>query len=162
VPPGWDFWVTRKGGEGKYYGYKTVEMTGAAGPGVVVIYGGDPAAYSTDVYARKALQFVDRSLAAGAPFLLFFAPHAPHAPHTPGLRHANLLPGLAAPKPASFNEADVGDKPAYVRAKPALTPAEVAGTDRHYRDRARSLLAVDEAVRAIFDRVQAAGQLGNT
>jgi arylsulfatase A-like enzyme len=66
------------------------------------------------------------------------------------------------PRTASFNEADVSDKPAWVQAKPLLTDAEIADIDNLYRKRLQALQAVDEMVKAIVETLQAKGQLANT
>lgn len=155
VPPGWDYWAGKRGGE-LYYDYTLNEN------GATVSYGAEPGDYSTDVYKAKALTFIEAALAAEEPFFLWFSPSAPHAPHTPAQRHAGLYPGLTAPKPGNFNEADVGDKPAYVRAQPPLTASQVRGVDANYRKRVQSLRAVDEALRAFVAELDEAGQLPNT
>ena len=59
----------------------------------------------------------------------------------------------------SFDEADVSDKPAYIRALPRFDPANV---DAKYRQRARSLQAVDDALKAITDALAAGGRLAST
>jgi len=68
---------------------------------------------------------------------------------------------MASRRP-SFNEADVGDKPGWVRSKPPLTPDQIAQIDELYRKRLRSMLAVDEMLDAIVGALQATGRLENT
>jgi arylsulfatase A-like enzyme len=128
VPPGWDYWIAKRGG-GLYYDYTLSENS------TPVSYGHDPEDYSTDLYKTKALGFLKGALADRVPFLLWFSPSSPHAPHTPAPRHVGLFPNLKAPKPASFNEADLSDKPGYVRAQPRLTASQIASLDEDYRMR---------------------------
>ena len=155
-PPGWDYWAIRLDDGGitmdLQFDYRLAEN------GRAVSYGNATTDYSTDVYARKAAEFI-RSTPAGTPLLLEVAVHAPHKPTTPAPRHANSLSTIKAPRPPSFNEADVSDKPAYVREE-----GLVSGTtmDNQHRQRARSMLAVDEAVKKIVDALSATGRLGNT
>lgn len=62
----------------------------------------------------------------------------------------------------SINEHDVRDKPRYVRSKAPLTPEELKAIRLDYRERVRSLLAVDEMVRDLVIKLKNAGELDNT
>jgi arylsulfatase A-like enzyme len=156
VPPGWDYWV------GRFPPGPTVEDYRLNEDGRVVAYGKGAENHPGDVYAAKALGFVRRALADGAPFFLELSVHAPHAPATPAPRHAGMFAGLRAPRPPSFDEPDVGDKPAFIRALAPLSAERVAEIDELYRNRARSLQAVDEAVAAIVGALEEAGRLYET
>ena len=158
IPPGWDNWQVRYAGtpyDGQY-NYKMNEN------GALTSYGSSASEYSTDVYRNKAVAFVNDALARGTPFFLYLGLHAPHSPFVPAPRHAALFPSVQAPRPASFNEADVSDKPSYVRNRPLLTPTQIATLDSSYRNRVRMLQSADEAVKAIIDTLSAAGQYQNT
>ena len=160
VPPGWDRWfvMTSPGyGAAKgYFGY------GVDDQGTVRRYGASPADYSTDVLGAEALGFVRQALADGVPFFAELALHAPHVPSAPAPRDADALAGAAAPRGPAFDEADVSDKPAYVRGRRPLDALARAGIDRRYRDMARSLLAVDRAVAALVKALADAGALRST
>jgi N-acetylglucosamine-6-sulfatase len=163
VPPGWDDWHSTYEGSTTYFNYALNEN------GAVVPYGAAEDDYITDVLSRKAIQFL-----AGAeanddqPFFLVFAPTAPHAgaaqngPPTPAPRHRGSFAGVTAPRPPSFNEADVSDKPPAIRNLPLLTAAQVAAIDQEYQARLESLQAVDEAVERIVDTLDALGELEDT
>jgi arylsulfatase A-like enzyme len=69
---------------------------------------------------------------------------------------------VQAPRVPSFDEADVGDKPTWVQALPALTDEQIALLDDRYQRRLRSLLAVDEMVSSLVETLAAAGSLDNT
>ena len=71
-------------------------------------------------------------------------------------------PTLAPYRPPSFNEADVSDKPAYIRAIPPLTSSQIAREDLIRRKQFRTLLAVDDAVERSWMRSTATGRLSNT
>lgn len=148
IPPGWTDWHAYAGG---YFNYNLNEN------GRVRNYGSAPENYSTDVLRDRATAFVKRN---AKPFFLWFAPFAPHSPQTPAPRHAGLCDGLTFPRPPSFNEADVTDKPAWLQATPLMSEATIAALDKANRDRACSLLAVDEAVGAILDSL--GSRLNNT
>ncbi len=66
------------------------------------------------------------------------------------------------PKPPSFNEADVSDKPAKIRNQPRLSANQITDTQRKYRCELESLLSVDEGVKKIVDALSARGELANT
>jgi len=147
VPAGWDRWVAFR--DAAYYDYTLVA------DGVDVAYGSEPSAYSTDVLATYLLDFIDEH--AAEPFFALLAPSTPHLPATPAPRHVGAYAGLAPWMPPSWNEADVSDKPGYVR---------LFGTDgsaEAFRiSQLESLLAVDEAIAAILDRLEARGIVDDT
>jgi arylsulfatase A-like enzyme len=156
VPPGWDYWLGRLPPDRDAYGYEVNES------GQTIRYGYDASDYVTDVYAGKALGFVRQALSDGVPFFLALAVHAPHDPSTPAPRHAALFPDLMAPRPPSLDEDDVSDKPSYIRDLSPLSAGRIASVDRDYRNRVRSLQAVDEAVKALVGLLDEAGQLART
>jgi arylsulfatase A-like enzyme len=153
VPPGWDEWagVINEG----YVSFVLNEN------GEPVRYD-DPGLYSTDVFADMAAAFVTRAAATGGPFFLLLAPRAPHKPAVPAERHAARTAGFSAPRLPSFNEADVADKPAWVRETPPLSAADIAAIDAEHAPRQGTLLAVDELVADLVDALRAAGALENT
>jgi N-acetylglucosamine-6-sulfatase len=116
VPPGWTDWtVAGNGYQGFGYGLaRTVR---------VVRHGWRAQDYLTNVLAREGLGFLDASVAAGAPFMLNVWTFAPHSPAIPAPRDAHRFAGLTAPRDASFDEADMLDKPAWLRGHRALTDA---------------------------------------
>ncbi len=157
IPPGWNEWYSAM--KGNAYGEYDYTLNENGKP---VAYGHSPADYGTDVYVGKALDFITRSAAAQQPFFVYLAPYAPHAPYVPAPRHADLFPGAQAPRTPNYNEADVSDKPAYIRERALLTPKLQSLIDQDYRKRLQSLQAVDEGIAAIVDKLQATGQLANT
>ena len=124
--------------------------------------GFSPAALAAARTWTRRSAFVARSAAAGQPFFLYVAPFAPHAPATPAPRHAEAFPDPAAPRVPSFGEADVGDKPAWVRDQVEIGPDEAALIDAHHGLRMRSLLAVDDLVATVMDALSASGALEDT
>jgi arylsulfatase A-like enzyme len=142
VPPGWDHWCVFK--SYGLYDYSLVEN------GVVTHWGSDEASYSTDVLRDKALAFLDDAASRGEPFFLLYTPISPHTPVLPAPRHETLFEGLAPFRPPSFNEPDVSDKPAHVRAKGAISEA---GIDAVRLGQVRMLRSIDDAVAAFSQRV---------
>jgi N-acetylglucosamine-6-sulfatase len=156
VPPGWDYWVGRLPLDWEFYGYEVNEN------GQAVRYGYEASDYVTDVYVGKALSFVRQAVSDGMPFFLALGMNAPHHPSIPAPRHAALFPDRTAPRPPSFDETDVSDKPSFIRALSPLSPERIAGIDRDYWNRVRSLQAVDEAVQALVDLLDETGELART
>jgi N-acetylglucosamine-6-sulfatase len=151
VPPGWDRWAAFKGGGG-YYNYQLREDD------VIVSYGSTEADYSTDVFATKVIDFI-KGVPANEPFFVHFSPYAAHGPAIAANRHLNQFSTTTFERPPSFNEADVSDKPAWVR---NLTIKKASTIDTFRRKQLRTLLAVDEAVANIVDTLESTGRLNNT
>ena len=150
VPPGWHRWVGYAGG---FFGYRlNVD-------GVVVPFGYGPYDYSTDVFTREAISFVE---ASPGPFFLLYAPYAPHGPATPAPRHLDAFADLAPWRPRSHNERNVADKPRWLRARAPLTQDEVASLDDFRRRQLASILAVDDGVGALVAELRRSGRLANT
>jgi N-acetylglucosamine-6-sulfatase len=154
VPPGWRRWYATT--SLKYFDYDLVEN------GRLVHYGSDPSDYLTDVLTDKAREFVRESAERRTPFFLYLNPRAPHGPTTPAPRHAGLFEGVKIPRTASFNEEDVRDKPTYVRQSRELSRDEIRQLDAQYRDRLRTLQAVDEMVLKLVRTLKDTGTLGTT
>lgn len=157
VPPGWTDWASAIAGNAySEYNYALNEH------GARVPYGAGDGDYGTDVYARKAAAFVRKAATDATPFFVYLAVYAPHAPATPAPRHAALFPNARAPRTPSFDEADVSDKPDYIRNRPRIGPLRQDIIDQLYRKRLQSLQAVDDAVAALVDTLKATGQLART
>jgi N-acetylglucosamine-6-sulfatase len=148
VPPGWDEWagVTREpylnlqiNENGRLAGYKE--------------------RYATDVLAAEVMTFVAETT---QPFFLYFAPRAPHEPAQFAPRHATAFADVSAPRPPSFNEADISDKPAWMQEIPELTEQQIREVDAYYVARLRTLLAVDEMVASLLNTLRTSGMLEHT
>jgi N-acetylglucosamine-6-sulfatase len=87
---------------------------------------------------------------------------APHAPATPAPRHADALAEASLPKPPSFDEADVSDKPDWIRDNPPLSPQQSSYMEDLYRKRLQSMLAVDEMIGQLVSALEESGELENT
>jgi len=145
VPPGWSDWHAT--GPIRHNNFV------ASDNGVATTWSG----YQADYVAERTSTFL-RSSAGLTPFFAYVNPIAPHFPYRPAARHANA-PVTVPPLPPSFNEADVSDKPAWVRALPPVD-ATTARTDQ--RQRYRMLLAVDEMVQRIVSDLTVTNELAST
>jgi arylsulfatase A-like enzyme len=170
IPPGWSDWHgIVDPSTYRMWGY-TINDNGA-----LTTYGEfddeDPALYQTDVLRGKAVEAIQAAAGDGRPFFMTFWTLAPHREVTtladqggprPAPRHAGTFSDLAMPRPPSFNEKDMSDKPLYMRLKPSLDAAAIAEIEQRYRNELESLLAVDEAVAAIVDTLSSEGVLDDT
>ena len=154
VPPGWTDWRTAGNAYGEF-NYNLNEN------GALVHYGATPRDYLTDVLATKGSAFINQAAAANRPFVLELATFAPHAPYTPAPRDANKFPGLRAPRPPSFNRANVNPPP-WLRGHKALPAEQIAGIDAAFRKRAQSVQAVDALIGKIEATLRARGIAQNT
>jgi len=93
---------------------------------------------------------------------MYFTPYAPHEPAIPAPRHETAFSDLAAWRPASYNEADVSDKPAWGRTGRLWGETKQAKVDAFRLSQLRSLPAVDEAVARIVAALERTGRLSNT
>ncbi len=168
VPPGWNEWYAISGGV-DYYDYQVNEN------GALASYGDDPRDYVDDVTTDRADEFIQRIGPGSAPFFLYVAYKAPHkggphptgsrcagGPPEPPRRHFGEFADAPLPKPPSFNEANVSDKPQFVQDLPPLTQEQVAGERTLYQCELESLQGVDDGVHSIVRTLSDVGELKNT
>ena len=155
IPPGWSEWDVAGNGYSEF-DYNLNQN------GKVVHYGSRPGAYLTDVLARSGSAFIHRASRARQPFFLEIATFAPHTPYTPAPRYAEDFPGLQAPRTPAFNEADVSDKPSWLRDHPLLDSTQISEIDAAYRKRAQAVEAVDDLIGKLEARLRRDGMADNT
>jgi N-acetylglucosamine-6-sulfatase len=144
VPPGWDRWFAINGRS--YYDYH------AAVDGTHTRYfGSRPTDYSTRVLRDHAVAFINRASISGEPFFLYFAPAAPHAPAIADPRDVGRFDADVGSyvQPPSVPEADVSDKPAYIRATRWSQSIQVRRDAFHARQLA-AIYGVDRAIGTIW------------
>jgi len=158
VPRGWDEWYARLGptNEYDYYDYHLIEN------GHAVHYGTAERDYYTDVLSRKARAYVSRRAPKAQPFFVYLSVGAPHGPVTSAKRHRDMFSNVPLPRPPSFNEKDISDKPSGVRNKKRLDGEDIRELAVWYRNRLRTLQAVDEMVAGLVSELRQQGELDNT
>jgi arylsulfatase A-like enzyme len=166
IPPGWNDW---NAGLTLSYFNHTMNRNGK-----VVRYGSRPEDYQSDVYTRIAVQSIAAAPASKPLFmwLSYFAPHygGPREAGDPvdlkstvaAPRHRDKFPNVQLPRDPSFNEADLSDKPASIRARPPLGETNTAEMTQTYRKRLQSLLSVDEGVAKVIAALKRSGRLDDT
>ncbi|RWA07748.1 hypothetical protein EKO27_g7357 [Xylaria grammica] len=146
--------------------------------------------YSTDVMAEKAYGFLDDAVRhlGNKPFFLTVAPIGPHSnviikdaspgedrsaqfgEPIPAERHRHLFEDVKVPRTENFNPDHVGvpDTPMlssganWLLGLPQQNQSNIDYNDHFYRQRLRSLQAVDELVDGLITRLEEYGILDNT
>jgi arylsulfatase A-like enzyme len=165
VPPGWSHWFVPVGTSWDDYSNQTINVNGA------LRFFSD---YQADLYTDHAVTLIE-SQPAQQPFFMYLAFSAPHTgtpaeaddptlfrTPSPAPRHRNAFAGLEPPKPPSYNEANVRDKPQDVFERPRLTAAEQAAIRENWQQELESLKSVDESLARLVDALERTGQLENT
>jgi arylsulfatase A-like enzyme len=129
-----------------------------------------PAGHTSDYVAHRTVDLINRFSRQRRPFFIWASQVAPHmmwgkhamVPPIPPPRHRGLFASAVAPSlvKASFREADVSDKPAYVRDSTENLTED--GINEWYRRRMQSLQAVDEGVASAVTALRRRGELDNT
>ena len=165
VPPGWDFWRATVGAATYcMYNYRVSEN------GTQRRFGDSPQDYQTDVLARYADEFI-RTVDT-RPFFLNVAVVAPHnelctgktpdSPYgqiRPAPRHLDT-PSVSMPAGAldSFSEADMSDKPLWMR---SLLVQDLTEHTQLFNQKMASLRAADDLVGTLFRAAKDAGKARN-
>ncbi|MEP7158095.1 MAG: sulfatase-like hydrolase/transferase [Chloroflexota bacterium] len=162
TPPGWDYVAVKD--DGPYFDYPVWVN------GVRQWHGHLPSDYSVDVMANESMSFFT-SAPAAQPLFAYLTPNATHGGWDENHVKNGKMP-VAAPrfrgdprcaaipkwKPASYNEADVSDKPPYIRNLPLLESLD--GWD--VTPACEALLAVDEWLGRVRAALNTQGRLANT
>ncbi len=159
VAPGWDDWRVvmsdREASNDRY----TLNENGA-----LTMYAASNNGYQADILSDRMQSFLSAAEANDSqPFFAFLSLGAPHTPTEPAARHLSAFPGAQAPRGPSFNEADISDKPRWLRDQsPLMNAATIAEIDTDYRGSLQALLAVEDAVAALFQTLDQLGESSNT
>lgn len=158
VPVGWDEWY---GWMGNFYDPNQRQTYRINENGVETRY---PTSnhHDTDILAAKSTDFVSRASEGSEPFFLYLSVNAPHDPPSVAGRHARAFSNVRLPKPPSYNEKDVSDKPRYIRKLKPLSKGSYRGQVSYYRQWLRSMLSVQDALRSLISELEAKGELDNT
>ena len=172
IPPGWtDWYASPHSSAFNYTSWKVNEN------GVLRSYPepSHPGEHQTDESTRRAVQLIDSASPGDQPFFLslwYVAPHrgAPRDPDdprrpgtpSPALRHRDAYAGVRMPRPPSFNEANMYDKPQVVADRPRINGEFAAGIEENWRQEIETLMGVDEGVEQIVEALRRNGELDNT
>jgi arylsulfatase A-like enzyme len=154
VPRGWSDWAAT--GEG-YGGFNyTLNVNGRP-----QFFGHKGRDYFTDMLATRGARFITSSAQHDEPFFLELATFAPHYPSVAARRDRGRYPDAIAPRGPDFDQ-QIVNAPRWLANRPPLTLGEVTFIDRQFRHRVRSVIAVNNLLVRIEQRLRATRQLGNT
>ena len=119
VPPVWDEWYAMSGN------FLSNDLNEN---GHIVSYDADRY-HLDDVISDKASAYAEHTarpdppfFTANRPFLMWIGTKAPHQPATPAPRDKKTYPDVSLPRPPSFDEKDVSDKPELGERQPTAEP----------------------------------------
>jgi N-acetylglucosamine-6-sulfatase len=157
VPPGWSEWHALVDPTTQdYYDY-TVNNNGE-----LRRYGDEADDYKTRVLGHLAVDAINHATRGERPLFLYVGFNAPHAPSTPAPHDPRSFADAKAPRTPGFDEANVDDKPSFIRDRPPLDRRALARIDSRYRRALASLQEVDRQIARIVEQLRRKGQLGNT
>lgn len=129
--------------------------------------------YATDALTTAAIDFTTR--AREEPFFLWLSYNAPHTvqpgspppcdgtdAQPPSAAAYERFAGEALPRPPSFNERDVSDKPSYREGPDRLRPAEIDELTQTWRCARAALAGVDRQLARLTGALRDAGELERT
>ncbi len=166
--PGWDQWYTQLDRtENAYYGWDLSKN------GRKVHYGHKKNDYAPRVFERSAVRLIRRFVPRRKPLYLEVDELAPHAGRggrgtgcrnnaVPDPRDVGKFRNVQLPRPPSFNEGDMSDKPSFLQTQPRLTQRDINRRTRAYRCGLASLQHVDRTVGHLFRVLKRMGELGKT
>jgi arylsulfatase A-like enzyme len=144
-PPGWDTRRQLADRNQEQSGYRVWDGTHLLAPTI------DQPRYLQD----QVVRFLER---AREPFFLWFAPTADHSPFQAPPTHEHD----STPEWPDRREADVGDKPAWIRGYRPISDDVLEGIRRAQRTRILELLALDDTVEAIMKTLASRGRSSDT
>lgn len=119
--------------------------------------------YQTAQIGNRSLAFIRDSVAMAKPFLAYLGPHAPHYSADAPPWAQTLFSDMGAPRTPAYNTS-VGqaDKALHVAQNPPINEEMATMIDKHFRDRWRSIVGVDDMIRLIWQELETLGVLSNT
>jgi N-acetylglucosamine-6-sulfatase len=166
VAPGWDQWYTELDtSQDHYYDWDLSKN------GKKIHYGNEPSDYAPRVFERSAVRLTRRFVPRKKPLYLEVDEIAPHprlhgkgtgCGPVPDPRDVGKFDNGALPRPPSFNEADMSDKPSFLARQPLLTQRDIHHLTSRYRCGLASLQEVDRTVGHLYHVFKDLGELGNT
>lgn len=119
--------------------------------------------YQTSQIGNRSLKFIRDSVAMQKPFLAYLGPHAPHYSADAPPWAQTLFSEMRAPRTPAYNTS-VGqaDKTLHVAQNPPIDSEMAYWIDKHFRDRWRSIVGVDDMVGLLLDELERLGVADDT
>lgn len=168
VAPGWMQWHT-------FVDRNSYYAAPLASNGRFGMTGTKPREHTTAIINRTATEMIRRFVPRPRPLFMVVDHFAPHRSGGPSLVPRCAAPGpeplfadrdafsgVALPQAASFNEADVSDKPSFIRNRDPYDPGQLAALERTYGCTLASLRGVDRGVGEIWRELGRTGERRDT
>ena len=153
VPPHWDRWCETEGVGGDSGGTLQNPEKGNV-DGEWIDLPPRPASFWA---ARMCADFIEAH--SDSPWFAHYCPTIPHHPYTPSAASRHLYDG-ARRRVASVNEANMSDKPGWMRSLPHADRAKIRA---EYEGKMEELADLDRrGILPVLERLEATGQLANT
>jgi N-acetylglucosamine-6-sulfatase len=148
VPPGWSYWYAQAGRSSVNENGRVSDMS---------------APFPTTI-AKKAQAFLNGATdqAGDPPFMLFYWTTQPHLPANVPSGYGDLFQDATLPRPPSFNEPDVSDKPDYIKNLPSLSHEQTDALEADHKTQLRNLAHVDDTLKNMLSLLRDRGELSNT
>jgi N-acetylglucosamine-6-sulfatase len=166
--PGFERWFSFMGFPG-YYDYR------ASNDGKIQRFGDRRRAYSTDVLTRNANRFLRTSSSSSDPFFLWLAYEAPHgwrspirpcrhpaSPGPPSRASVKRVERVPLPRPPSFDERNVSDKPAAIRRLPRFGKKAIQQLKNNWHCTLAAVSELDKGIGRVMGTLARSGQADNT
>lgn len=103
-----------------------------------------------------------RGAASTQPLYLHIGLGTAHVPLNPASAYTGRFSGAQVAREASFNEADISDKSAYLRRQRGLSAGDEAWLDGLHQLRLAALAELDDALLPLWQAIEARGKADNT
>jgi N-acetylglucosamine-6-sulfatase len=161
-PPGWDYWLAGAPMSTKYSLNGRIESSLDGPIERAVGVGTYREARFDELVADEGIRWIRDASAGSDPFMATLSFHAPHTPAEHPRRFDAMYQDEPLPKPPSYDERDLSDKPRWLQAAQPISPEDESSMTEYYRNRLRSVEYVDRQVARLVGALEGAGELGNT
>lgn len=163
--PGFDAWLANGGGDYIAPSFKTQGIDGL--PDGENHFSSDPAHYSTAVIGNYSVAWIKKVAKQGLPFYAHIAPKAAHEPFNPAPWHADHWdPSWPdhEPRPENWNCSIESRKKHHgnIATEPLITEAASRMITGIFKNRWRTLMAVDDLIAEVIQTVGDLGLLDST
>jgi len=165
VPPGFDAWLANAGGN--YVGphFQTKNIAGFPDGGVT--FSNDPSNYSTSVIGNISINWIKSVAKRGKPFFAYIAPKAAHEPFDPPVwyrDHWDPSWPQHEPRPENWNcsAESRANHHGNIPLNPMLTQQASKVITGVFKNRWRTLMAVDDLIAEVIRTVEELGLIDST
>ncbi|MCC7372812.1 MAG: sulfatase [Chloroflexi bacterium] len=157
IPPGWDSWFAFWQTDDSIDIYSDYDVNDQ---GERRHFGTEDDDYSTRVLGRQLRMFLAQQ--PERPFFALFTPRTPHGPAEPDPLDIGKYQGFPFPISPAYDEADISDKPSWVRENGPLRAGEEQQIAKLRRRQWEALAGLDREIAQTVEMLRADGRLAST